>query len=144
MSFDITAYHFGQYAAVAPADRADFDALKTELLGELNPNDFLHALLVDELLHASWELARARKYGAPQAFVNRASRNWSRARKTLVRLNTSNVGARSLFEGVHDSVAATCPLANPFAIAKPSRVSKAADQWVEADDRKKLAKLMEQ
>ncbi len=118
MPFDRKTYPFAQSASVTPRDRQDFETLKAQILDELNPYTFLQAILVDEFIHASWELARARKYGAPLSFVNRANRNWDRARKTLSRLNTSQIAAERLLEGEDAGAAESCPLANPFAIAK--------------------------
>ena len=143
MPFDQATYPFGQSAAVAPADRADFEALKESILSELNPYTLVQAIFVDEFLHASWELTRARKYGASQHYINRANRNWHRARKTLNRLCTSHVAALNLLEGDDAGAAEACPLANPLAIAKRGRPS-AAYRWSIADEKKQLAELRNQ
>ncbi len=124
MPFDATTYPFAKSASVAPRDRQDFETLKAKIVAELNPFTFLQAILVDEFIHASWELARARKYGAPLSFVNRANRNWDRARKTLSRLQTSQIAAERLLEGEDAGAAEACPLANPFAIAKRGKAKQ--------------------
>ncbi len=143
MSFDPAAYPFGQSAAVAPADRDEFEALKTGLLDELNPFTYLQAFLVDELLHASWELARARKYGAPQPFIDRATRNWHRSRKTLSQLHTAYAAGLNTLEGEDSYACVDAPLANALAIAKRSR-AEAAIKWVRAADKKMLAEIQVQ
>lgn len=118
MPFDAETYTFAKSASVAPRDRQDFETLKSKILAQLNPQTFLQAILVDEFIHASWELARARKYGAPVSFINRANRNWHRAHKALNRLHTSQTAAERLLEYEDAGAAEVCPLANPFMIAK--------------------------
>lgn len=140
MPFDPATFPFGQSAAVAPADRADFDALRTSILDELNPFTYLQAVIVDEFLHASWELARARKYGAPQSFFDRATRNWHRARKAISKIHSSYAAGLNLLEGEDSDACVDAPLANVAAIARPGR-AKAALQWVRADDKKRLAEM---
>jgi len=135
VEFNQATFPFGQSAVVAPADRADFEALKTSLLDELNPFTYLQAVLVDELLHASWEIARARKYGAPQPFIDRATRNWHRSRKTLARLHTAYTAGQKLLEGDDSLACFDAPLANPLAIAKRTPARNAV-KWVRADDKK--------
>jgi hypothetical protein len=124
MSFDRQTYPFAKSASVAPRDRQDFETLKAQILAELNPYTFLQAILVDEFIHASWELARARKYGAPLQFINRANCNWDRARITLSRINTSQIAAERLLEGEDAGAAEVCPLANPFRIPKRAKAKQ--------------------
>ena len=140
MSFDPATYPYGQSAAVAPADRADFEALKSSIVNELNPFTYLQAVLVDELLHASWELARARKYGAPQQFIDHATRNWHRSRKALSQLHSSYAAGLNLFEGEDSDACVDAPLANSCAFAKRGRIS-AAVKWVRAADKKMLSEI---
>ncbi len=140
MSFDPTTYPFGQSAVVTPADRADFDALKTSIVDELNPFTYLQAVLVDELLHASWELARARKYGASQPFIDRATRNWHRSRDVLSRLHTAYSAGLNTLEGEDSDACVVAPLAKTLAIAKRGK-SSAAYKWAIADNKKKLQEM---
>jgi hypothetical protein len=140
VSYDLATFPFGQSAVVAPADRADFEALKSSLLAELNPFTYLQAVLVDELLHASWELARARKYGAPQPFVDRATRNWHRSRNALSRLHTAYSAGLNTLEGEDSDACVAAPLANPLVVAK-RRKSSAAHKWLLADNQKKLQEM---
>ena len=140
MSFNPATFPFGQSAVVAPADRADFEALRTSLLDELNPFTYLQAVLVDELLHASWELARARKYGAPQPFIDRATRNWHRSRNALSRLHTAYVAGLNNLEGEDSDACVEAPLANPLTIPKRGK-SSAAYKWALADNKKRLEEI---
>jgi hypothetical protein len=138
--FDPATFPFGQSAAVAPDDRAAFDALRTSILDELNPFTYLQAILIEEFFHASWELARARKYGAPQAFIDRANRNWHRSRKALSKLHSSYTAGQKLLEGEDSDACVDAPLANPFAVAKRGRTA-AAVKWAQADTQKQLAEI---
>lgn len=118
MTFDRTTFPFGKSAFVAPADRDEFEALKTSIVDELKPFTYMQAVLVDELLQATWDLVRASKYGAPQAFIDRASRNWRRSRNALSMLYSAYAAAQNLLEREDSDACVDAPLANPRAIAK--------------------------
>ncbi|MBM3758319.1 MAG: hypothetical protein FJW38_30630 [Acidobacteria bacterium] len=139
MPFDPQTYPFAKSASVAPRDRQDFETLKSQIVATFNPFTFLQAILVDEFIHASWELARARKYGAPLSFVNRANRNWDRARKTHGRIQTSQIAAERLLEGEDAGAAQACPLANPFTIAKRGKAKQVFRMEI-ANGKKALAR----
>lgn len=114
-------FQLGLYANVTPANIERCCQRIDELAAKTAPANFLEALVANELIHASWELDRARNvknttvYTAQ--FQNRASRNWRRALKTLKSLQTARVAQSTKLDVRHEqAIAEATPLADPTKI----------------------------
>ncbi len=114
-------FSIGNFPSVTAENLERCDQRRNELTAKTAPANFLEALVANELIHASWELERARnvKNTTPYVaqFQSRASRNWRRALKTLKSLQTARV-AQSTKLDLRDEqvIAQTTPLADPTRI----------------------------
>jgi hypothetical protein len=129
-------YSLGAYATVTPANIERCYQRIEQLTAQTAPANFLEALVANELIHASWELDRARNiknttvYTAQ--FQNRASRNWRRALKTLKTLQTARVAQSTKLDVRHEQVIAQAtPLADPTRIPARHGASAVRDWEVE-------------
>lgn len=126
-------FDIGLYPALTPHTIEKCFNRTQELKAKTAPANFLEALVANELIHASWELERARniKNTTPYTaqFQNRASRNWRRALKTLKSLQTARAAqATKLDVRTEQGIAEATPLADPTKI--PNRgFAKAVRSW---------------
>lgn len=97
--------------------------LQQQVNEDLRPGTPLERIFAHEIAYATWELERVRELSnnpaaeAPLAAAyNRASRNWSRARKELQRLQTARL---NLFLRVEESLR---PHMSLYPMADPARV----------------------
>ncbi|MBM3787122.1 MAG: hypothetical protein FJW30_22425 [Acidobacteria bacterium] len=96
-----TPYPFGRHAILTPTTQTAFQETQAGLLAQTQPGTFLESFLADEMLHASWELQRARiiedrteTVDILHAATNRATRNFQRAFTELRRLQTARSSRR--------------------------------------------------
>ena len=89
-------FKYGHGAIVAPAEQDSYDSCAANLLRDTRPANFIEQLVVDQLLHAQWELHRVNSLTAHAdaeesllAASARAQRNWLRATRELTALQTS-------------------------------------------------------
>ncbi|MFN0103408.1 MAG: hypothetical protein ACKV2U_15125 [Bryobacteraceae bacterium] len=94
MSLNNFEYGFG--AIVAPDRRDSFDSCTQNLIADTRPANFLEQLVVDQLLHAQWDLNRVNQLTgnleAEEELLNasaRATRNWTRASRELAAMQTA-------------------------------------------------------
>jgi hypothetical protein len=89
-------FEYGLGAIVAPGQQDSFDTCAENLIADTRPGNFLEQLVVDQLLHAQWELHRVNSLtgnveaeDALLAASARAQRNWLRATRELAALQTA-------------------------------------------------------
>jgi hypothetical protein len=94
MSLQLFQYGIG--AVIFPEDRAEFDQVRDHIIRDTLPMNFAEQLLVDQMIHAEWELYRVEKNAIHidseetlTAVAARAHRNFARAQKALVRLQSA-------------------------------------------------------
>ncbi|MBM3788699.1 MAG: hypothetical protein FJW30_30560 [Acidobacteria bacterium] len=111
-------FDIGLYPALTPHTIEKCYNRIQELKAKTAPANFLEALVANELIHASWELERARNVENTTPYVaqfqNRASRNWRRALKTLKSLQTARAAQSTKLDVRNEQVIAQAtPLADP-------------------------------
>src|SRR5436190_7806035 len=89
-------FKYGLGAIVAPDQQDCFNSCTQNLIADTRPANFLEQLVVDQLLHAQWELQRANSLTGDLeseetllAASARANRNWVRATRELAALQTA-------------------------------------------------------
>jgi len=89
-------FKYGHGAIVAPTEQDSYDSCATNLLRDARPANFIEQLVVDQLLHAQWELHRVNSLtiftDAEESLLAasaRAQRNWVRATRELANLQTA-------------------------------------------------------
>ena len=89
-------FEYGIGAVVAPNQRDNFTSRTHKLIEDTRPANFLEQLVVDQLLHAQWELHRVNSltshFAAEEDLLKastRATRNWTRATRELAALQTA-------------------------------------------------------
>lgn len=126
-------FEYGRHAVIAPDQQDRFDSCKENLVADTRPGNFLEQLIVDELLHAQWELHRAEQASGNLeteatliAASARATRNWQRASRELAALQTARVAGTSL-TGNNETVDAPC--ADLTKIPKRRPATPAVEAW---------------
>ncbi|MFN0105230.1 MAG: hypothetical protein ACKV2U_24480 [Bryobacteraceae bacterium] len=96
----LTNFQYGIGAVVLPAQLETFHQLRDGLVETTRPGNFAEQLVVDQLLHAQWELHRVRQHAnhaeaeeSLHAAFTRATRNWQRASRQLAALQSARASA---------------------------------------------------
>lgn len=89
-------FEYGLGAIVAPGERDQLNSCTKKLIEDTRPANFLEQLLVNQLLHAQWELHRVNTLSSHVEAEDelfkasaRATRNWTRATRELAALQTA-------------------------------------------------------
>lgn len=129
----IPDYEFGRHAIIAPGQQEKFNSCKDALVADTRPVNFLEKLIVDELLHAQWELLRVENAANnPESEAEllaasaRATRNWQRAGRELAALQTARISVEMLTVG-EESVDTPCADLTRVPRRKPA--TKSVGDW---------------
>lgn len=116
---------------------ARFIEIDTEVGAATAPLTELEKFFALELTHATWELERVRaNQSATTAELrlhetyNRATRNWSRARRELAALQSARVSHATRLSPSRQQTAAATPLADATRVPQPKLARKMADLTV--------------
>ena len=123
-------FEYGQGAIIAPGQQDSFDTCTENLIADARPANFLEQLVVDQLLHAQWELHRVNSLTgnveAEEALLAasaRAQRNWLRATRELTALQTARA-SKLLCRSAKEAEVPPC--ADLTKVPKRGAASKAA------------------
>lgn len=126
-------FHYGVGAVILPGQQETFNKLKDELIENTRTGTFAEQLMVDQLLHAQWELHRVRTLAghaeaepALHAAFTRATRNWQRAERQLAALQSARAAARLC---AHSAGSVPPPAANLARIPKRKASTDSFMNW---------------
>lgn len=104
-------FKYGHGAIVAPTEQDSYDSCAKNLLRDARPANFIEQLVVDQLLHAQWELHRVNSLTAHAeaeesllAASARAQRNWVRATRELTALQTARASRTLCLDAPIDAI----------------------------------------
>ncbi|MFN0101994.1 MAG: hypothetical protein ACKV2U_07885 [Bryobacteraceae bacterium] len=126
-------FQYGIGAVVLPAQRETFHQLRDGLVETTRPGNFAEQLVVDQLLHAQWELHRVREHAnhkeaeeSLHAAFTRATRNWQRVTSQLAALQSARAAAELCCEiGAPNAP----PLANLAKVPRRKKTTASFQQW---------------
>lgn len=127
-------FQYGIGAVIMPGQQDEFDQLRDCLIADTRPANFAEQLVVDQILHAQWELHRVRLYAnnteseeALHAATNRANRNWQRAVRQLAALQSAAASATlCIGDGDRGEVP---PMANLAKIPRRKKNTRDFQEW---------------
>ena len=114
----MSTFQFGAHAIHTPESEPRFIERRDSIIESIKPANIVESMLAEELLHASWDMERARENG--DNTYSSASRTWHRSLNQLKKLQSARASHLcELAESTERAVAAQCPLADITKLPKP-------------------------
>ena len=124
---------YGIGAVVLPDHREEFHQVRRDLIESTRPANIAEQVVVDQLLHARWELLRvghnashASAEPCLHAAFARASRNWQRALRLLTSLQSARAAAELCRVPVDKEVP---PAANLAQVPRPKAPTRSFEDF---------------
>ena len=114
----MSTFQFGAHAIHTPESEPHFNERRDSIVESIKPANIVESILAEELLHASWDMERARETGDDT--YTRASRSWHRSLNQLKKLQSARASHLcELFQTEERDIAGQCPLADLAKLPKP-------------------------